>query len=60
MKLLRSIRLEEMSLVDLGAMINGLIDELGDNPKIFWHSERFKTECYLCIYMESKDDSSSP
>ena len=61
MILLESISLKEMSLEDLKVVVSSLVDKHGPDSKIFWYSERFRTDsCYFCIYREAENDCPTP
>lgn len=59
MRLIESIKMEEGDLRSLEATISLLMEKHGETAKVFWHSERFSTECYLVVYEDTDASTSS-
>jgi hypothetical protein len=59
MRLIESIKMEESDLGLLVRMVQQLLVKHGEHAKIFWHTERFSTECYLVVYEDINANSPS-
>lgn len=54
-KLLESIKLEEQSIEELQSLIENIKERYTIPLKVFWHSERFSKDCYICVYTDKTD-----